>query len=165
MKYFLILFVIIIFFGCYGGGYSSRFSEDIESKKVLEDAHYIYFNKEDSLMLGAKIIYSDISGSFAYEFFIMNTGNKPIAMDYSTDKLYYQYQGEQHLCKQFMDPFSYPSHVNPKKYFWWTYLVDGKFNDTINDIEGLTYMREFIPYLLIKNPKAQWEKPTKKDIE
>lgn len=156
VKFVLILLVIIFFFGCAVTQNSENLTENTELKKVLDEAHYFHFDMSDSLIFAAKIIYSDLSSSYAYELTVINTGNKPLLLDYTADNLYYQYQGEQILCRQLMDRFHYPSRVNPGKTFLWTYLVDAKYNDVVFDIEGLTYVRGFIPFLLAKNKKAHW---------
>ena len=157
LKLFLIINLAFLILACSTAIESGNYVKDAGLQKILQDAHYVYYERYDSLLLAAEIIYSDISGSYAYQLTVMNMGQKPLALDYTEDNLYYQYQGEQILCKQLTDKFHYPSQLEPGKYFWWTYLVDAHYNKTINDIEGLTYIRGFVPYVLNKNRKAHWE--------
>jgi len=154
VKYVLTLSVIIILLGCAAPQNSARLLQGTELKDLLKEAHYFNLDMSDSLLFTAKIIYSDLSASYAYELTLINTAGKPLALDYAADNLYYQYQGEQILCKQLMDKFHYPAQINPGKRLLWTYLADAKYNDVISDVEGLTYIRGFIPYLLVKNKKA-----------
>jgi hypothetical protein len=157
MKTLLILFVIILFLGCVGGGKYYRPYDEFEPEEIAKEGNYIY--KDDELILASRIRNAGIMGTFAYDVIIWNIGSVPIQLNWVYDNLFLTYKGKKYICDKMTNIKYYPDVLNPDSYTVFMFGAGSQFNDVINEIEELYFILSHndTTYTLIKNPKVKWE--------
>ena len=153
MKYFFATIALLLSISCAGGGkYLSGSGLD---QSNYRKGHYIF--NSNGLILSAIIRSNGIMGSFRYEIMIINTGNVPIQLHYLRDFLYLVYKGKIHQLKLMTPPAAFPTVINPDSFAKLSYIIEKRFNNTINDITELQFSILDKRYTLQKNSSALWE--------
>jgi hypothetical protein len=148
----LLILVLFIVSCAQGGKYYSL--ENLKPPEI-QSAHYLF--QDDDISLGVKIRSGGIRGHFFYDLVIINSGDKPVRMNWVYDVLSLSINNKTFQLSKMTSITYYPGALNPDTYKTVFFAVPKRFNQNINDVEKLIFQFNDKNYTLTKNKNAVWQ--------